>query len=243
MAIVDNYTKDELIEKFEQSNSFAQFILSLGYKTSSGSNNITVKKRLDAYNIDYSKFYQFKAPPIKRNEENVFIKDSTASQQTLRRWYKKGNYTKYKCSICNQEPIWNGKELTLILDHINGNSRDDRLGNLRWVCPNCNQQLETTGFKKMRSKGITKNFCLDCGKEINKESSRCVECNNKKLRFIKNRPSRKELKQLIRNMPFTKIGEKFGVSDNAIRKWCDAENLPRSARKIASYSDEEWLLI
>jgi len=65
----------------------------------------------------------------------------------LRNWYKKGNYTKYECSICGQEPFWNGKELTLILDHINGVHTDDRLENLRWVCPNCNYQLDTTNGK------------------------------------------------------------------------------------------------
>ena len=44
------------------------------------------------------------------------------------------------------KPIWQGKPLTLILDHINGKNNDDRLENLRWVCPNCNRQLPTTGF-------------------------------------------------------------------------------------------------
>ena len=43
-------------------------------------------------------------------------------------------------------PIWQGKPLTLILDHKNGNNRDNRLENLHWVCPNCNQQLPTTGY-------------------------------------------------------------------------------------------------
>lgn len=42
---------------------------------------------------------------------------------------------------------WNGKELTLILDHKNGINNDDRLENLHWVCPNYNQQLDTTGSK------------------------------------------------------------------------------------------------
>jgi len=49
-------------------------------------------------------------------------------------------------------PEWQNKPLTLILDHINGNNKDHRLENLRWVCPNCNQQLETTGFKSIRTK-------------------------------------------------------------------------------------------
>ena len=52
--------------------------------------------------------------------------------------------------------------------------------------------------------------------------------------------TREELKTLIRTTPFTKIGEQFGVSDNAIRKWCDKFDLPRRVNDIKLYSDEEW---
>ena len=107
---------------------------------------------------------------VKRNPENIFIKNSTASQTTLRRWYEKGNYTEYKCSICGQEPFWNGKELTLTLDHINGDNRDDRLENLRWVCPNCDRQLDTfcsknTNYNIRKNKKII-TYCKNCGIEI-----------------------------------------------------------------------------
>ncbi|MBP3801351.1 MAG: HNH endonuclease [Clostridia bacterium] len=80
----------------------------------------------------------------------MFIENFTADQKTLRDWYLKGKYTEYKCDICGLEPFWNGKELTLILDHINGHNHDDRLENLRWVCPNCNQQLPTTNGKNIK---------------------------------------------------------------------------------------------
>ena len=55
-----------------------------------------------------------------------------------------------------------------------------------------------------------------------------------------NRCSRDELKKLIRILPFTQIGKKFGVSDNAIRKWCDYYNLPRRVKDIKAISDEDW---
>lgn len=87
--------------------------------------------------------------PIKRTFDNIFIKNSTVCQKTLRDHYYKNHFTEYKCAICGLEPIWNGKDLTLILDHINGKNHDDRLENLRWVCPNCNQQLETTNGKNL----------------------------------------------------------------------------------------------
>ena len=69
---------------------------------------------------------------VRRNIDNVFINNSTADQKTLRRWFLNGNYVEYKCSVCNLKQ-WNGKPISLILDHINGNNKDSRLENLRWV--------------------------------------------------------------------------------------------------------------
>jgi sugar diacid utilization regulator len=54
------------------------------------------------------------------------------------------------CSICNQANIWNGKPLVLQLDHINGKSRDNRLENIRLVCPNCHSQTDTFGSKNRK---------------------------------------------------------------------------------------------
>ena len=65
MAIVDNFTKEELIQLVKQSKTFSELILKLGYTTTSGNNHITVKKRLDAYQIDYSNLQQFYSSPIK----------------------------------------------------------------------------------------------------------------------------------------------------------------------------------
>ena len=144
-SIIDKYSVEELQNLVQESNSFNELILKLGYTTRSGSNHNTVKNRLDKYNIDYSHFNTVKG--IKRNEQNIFIENSTATQKVMREWYKKGNYSEYRCSICGMQPYWNNQPLTLILDHINGISTDDRLENLRWVCPNCNQQLPTTGFR------------------------------------------------------------------------------------------------
>ena len=147
----------------------------------------------------------------------------------LRRWYIKGNYTKYECSICGQQPFWNGKELTLTLDHINGINTDDRLENLRWVCPNCDRQLDTFCSKNNRKERINQKFyCIDCGEEISYKATRCMKCEKLRIRKIKNRPSAEELQNiLLQNKGnFSKVGKIFGVSDNTIRKWCKSYNLP-----------------
>ena len=83
-------------------------------------------------------------------------------------------------------------------------------------------------------------YCRCCGKEISsKKATYCIECSKIKQRTCE-RPLRNELKEMIRTMPFTQIAQKYQVSDNAIRKWCDTENLPRKKTIINQFTDEEW---
>ena len=58
----------------------------------------------------------------------------------------------YRCSVCGIEPMWQSKPLTLVLDHINGVNNDNRLQNLRFLCPNCNSQTNTfsRGHRRMK---------------------------------------------------------------------------------------------
>ena len=68
--------------------------------------------------------------------------------------------------------------------------------------------------------GLLKNYCINCGVEILKESTRCVNCNNK-LGIKGNYPSNKEeIIQDITNLGFVGASKKYGVSDNALRKHC-----------------------
>lgn len=83
-------------------------------------------------------------------------------------------------------------------------------------------------------------YCLDCGAPIDDGAVRCRQCTNIKNRVCE-RPTRDELKTLIRNKSFTDIGKIFGVSDNAIRKWCDSYCLPRTKSVINKYGEEDWI--
>ena len=78
-----------------------------------------------------------------------------ASRSTVRRQYivwRRNAGIPPRCDIptCqfHAQPLtWRGKELPVILDHINGNNRDNNPANLRYLCPNCDSQLETRGGK------------------------------------------------------------------------------------------------
>lgn len=86
---------------------------------------------------------------------------------------------------------------------------------------------------------VGKNYCVDCGCEIKLSSERCVSCYNKNRRIVE-RPNREELKNLIRTTPFTQIAKKYGVTDNAVRKWCEQEKLPRKSSDIKKIAEEVW---
>lgn len=116
----------------------------------------------------------------------------------------------------------------------------DRAKNLI-IQHNLSLAVPETGFY---TKKFIKNYCQDCGAMISLGATRCVSCANKAQQTM-DRPSREELKQLIRTKSFTEISRMYEnkISDNGIRKWCDAYKLPRTKKEINKYSDEEWSYI
>ena len=130
------------------------------------------------------------------------------------------------------------------------------------VCANCHREIEyglcnielISSYSEEKAQEVLKElrktkegaakpdlFCSECGSPITEysKSGKCTKCVNKERRTVE-RPSREELKQLIRSTPLTQIAKIYGVSDNAIRKWCVVENLPSTKKAINSYSEEEW---
>lgn len=73
--------------------------------------------------------------------------------------------------------------------------------------------------------------CVDCGREISNDAERCSECYWIRQRKVE-RPSKEELEEKIKTTPFTTLALLYGVSDNAIRRWCKSYGLPYKKRDI-----------
>ena len=71
-----------------------------------------------------------------------------------------------KCAICGMSPIWNGKELVFIVDHIDGNAANNKRDNLRCICPNCDSQLDT--YKSKNKNGARSYYRYHKEDPINK---------------------------------------------------------------------------
>ena len=76
-----------------------------------------------------------------------------ASKSTVRRYYailrqrlgRPDRCDNEECKFFHEPLIWNGKRIKPILDHKNGNCKDNSESNLRYLCPNCDSQLTTRG--------------------------------------------------------------------------------------------------
>lgn len=154
----------------------------------------------------------------------------------------------YKCTKCGWHEINPTTGLIpLEVHHKDGDYRNNKEDNLEVLCPNCHSL--TPNFKALNKEGREnrtntgrKNYCVDCGAPITAEAIRCYAC-ERKNRITEKPVTREELKDLIRVISFTQIGNQFGVTDNAIRKWCKNYNLPSTKKDIKKYTNEEWELI
>lgn len=90
--------------------------------------------------------------------------------------WSKNNIVTNECSVCKIKPIWNDKPLVLQLDHINGDHNDNRVENLRLICPNCHSQTDTYTGRNLRE--YKEKFCKDCNKKIKRDNvtGKCALC-------------------------------------------------------------------
>lgn len=83
---------------------------------------------------------------------DILIENSSTTRKIVKSHLLREGILKNKCSECEQTESWNGKPLVMVLDHINGVNNDNRLENLRMLCPNCNSQMDTFAGRNSRRK-------------------------------------------------------------------------------------------
>ena len=229
---IEDLDSTYLQDILDQSKTLADVILKIGLSLH-GNNYVQLNKTVKNKNLSLeqlnknrkqSSFGGVKEIPI----EDVLIKDSSYNRGSLKLRLVKEGLLDYKCSVCENTGMWNNQKLTLQLDHMNGINTDNRLENLRFICPNCHSQTDTyTGKNSKRIK--FQNRCVDCNCNIFKTSTRCMKCeainNPRKLKF---EVSKEELQALINKHPMTTIGKMFNVSSTAIKKRCEKFNITKS---------------
>ena len=234
---ISTISDEEFKELIMSSNNVTEAARKIGYKKVSGGTYRIFREKIELLKIDTSHF-NFHPRNLNYSFNEIFTKNSTY-KGTLRNIVLKKKLIPYECAICGLPPEWNGKPLTLTLDHINGDHYDNRLENLRFLCPHCDQQQDTfcgKNKKKYYDPIVVKKIyrCAHCGTEITREAHYCPECASLKRRKVK-RPSKEELIQLLLLYPFTTIGKKYSVTDNTIRKWCKSYNLPYKSSEIKAW--------
>lgn len=145
-------TDNEFIDLVKSSLNISEVLFKLGYTTKGNSWGCSqIKQRMTDLNLSGSDFRgkSTSSQNKKINKTKLFCKGSKHSRTVLRKTIIRENLLPYKCAICGISE-WNGKTLSLELNHINGENNDNRLENLRFLCPNCHSQTDTYGARNQK---------------------------------------------------------------------------------------------
>jgi hypothetical protein len=228
------YTEAELRQAIASSRSWAEALRRLGY-CPSGNNWKTLKKRARAMDIPTDHFDPNAAARERGRCQRtplteILVEGSVYSRGRLKgRLYEEG-LKKRECELCGQSETWFGKPMSLILDHVNGVRDDNRLENLRIVCPNCAATLDTHCGRAARISRAPID-CLRCNKPFvpRRANQRYCsrECGSRWDRSGVRRPGARKVERPpherllneVDQFGYSATARKYGVTDNAVRKW------------------------
>lgn len=154
-----SYSDNELENAIKNSVSWRQVITKLGLKPAGG-NHTNIKATANRLGIDYSHFtgkLWSKGKTIEGAKEtpykDILVENSKyRSRRHLKKRLIRDGMLEVKCQIFGMSPVWNNIPLVLRIDHINGVNNDNRLENLRLICPNCDSQLPTYAGRNINKK-------------------------------------------------------------------------------------------
>lgn len=217
------WTDEDLKSAVKSSTTKSEVIKKIGLKPTSSGNFQTVDAAIKRLSLDISHFKEvvFGKPPTKEWDiKDILIENSPyTSTQNLKKKLLKLGLLESKCygENCGITE-WYGQKLSLQLDHINGDRSDNRIENLRLLCPNCHSLTPTF----CRGKTPKKEFrCPDCNVVVQKQNARCQKCAGSIRRNINQKtdwPNTVFLNEMVRQNGSAATGRQLGVSDNAVRK-------------------------
>ena len=233
--------KEEIIEKLKNNVPRAEICRWLNCRY------YTLKTRIDKWGYSHLKNPQRKGYLHSEQHKDILPllkKDSVLNSNNLRLRLIRQGIKESKCEIClNTE--WKNKPIPLELDHINGDRYDNRLDNLRILCPNCHAQTPTycsknrlkvnnaslpqlaegvdsnsikSGFNSPEKHQNKKHYC-SCGNKLSSlRNKQCLKCFNLCRATKIDWPPIHELHKKVLETNFSTVAKELNVSDNAIRK-------------------------
>jgi Zn finger protein HypA/HybF involved in hydrogenase expression len=168
------YSSDELKEIIFCCSSISDIITTL--KINKFYHKI-IKKFIENNNIPTDHFTSKKTS--NSIQDKLTVDSCLGNSTNIKKYLLNNNIVKNECAICNIPPSWNNKPLTLQLDHINGDHYDNRIHNLRLLCPNCHTQTDTYTGRNLIIYNVKK--CSDCNKILKSDNStlKCADCISK----------------------------------------------------------------
>jgi transposase-like protein len=245
-VFVPRYSEQQAREAIAASFSYAEALRRLDL-CATGGNWKTLQKWVAQWGIDTEHF----DPDIARRAalrrapqpiDEILVEGSTYSRNHLKERLYAAGLKQPICELCGQGAVWRERPMGLILDHVNGVNNDNRLENLRIVCPNCAATLDTHCGRKNGLARVDRE-CLRCGAAFRPRYARQRYCSracgmrsprpsrgvaNPALRRVE-RPPHDELLREIAATSYSAVGRRYGVSDNAVRKWVRQYERERAA--------------
>ena len=222
---MSNWAKNNFLNAVKNSSSIGETLNNLGLKKTGG-NYKTYHKYVKNYGVNTSHFlnqHNLGRLGVKGRRapyKEMLVTNSSYDTGYIKRRIIEENLLENRChgKDCMIICTWLDKNITLHLDHINGINSDNRIENLRFLCPNCHSQTDTYCGKNAKRVKNKKPGCKSCDKEVKSfKSIKCKEC-SKYREFKIQWPTNIELLKELETKSYSQLGRELGVSDNAIRK-------------------------